>query len=75
MASQISPSAELPVDDIKRVPQDAETRKAIRSAAVQSAAVLDRLRAPSREDLERCGQNVLAGWDSPAGSSASPWWR
>jgi geranylgeranyl pyrophosphate synthase len=59
MASQISPSAELPVDDIKRVPQDAETRKVIRSAAVQSAAILDRSRAPSREDLEGCGQSVL----------------
>jgi geranylgeranyl pyrophosphate synthase len=60
MASKISQSADLPVDDIKLVPADAETREAIRSAAAEVAAALDRSHPPLREDLERCGQSVLA---------------
>jgi geranylgeranyl pyrophosphate synthase len=59
MASTISQSAD-PVDDINRGPADAETRAAIRSAAAQVAATLDRSHPPMREDLEGWGQLVLA---------------
>jgi geranylgeranyl pyrophosphate synthase len=55
----ISPS-ELPVDDIKRVPQDTETRRAIRAAAADVAGGLDRSHPPTREDLQRLAESVLA---------------
>jgi len=63
MASKISQSADLPVDDIKLVPADAETREAIRSVAAEVAVIFDRSHPPLREDLERCGQSVLARLD------------
>jgi geranylgeranyl pyrophosphate synthase len=64
MATTISPS-ELPVDDIKRVPQDTGTRQAIRSAAAELAIGLDQSHPPTREDLERAGQSVLARLELP----------
>jgi geranylgeranyl pyrophosphate synthase len=64
MATTISPS-ELPVDDIKRVPQDTGTRQAIRSAAAELAIGLDRSHPPTREDLERLGQSVLLRLELP----------
>ena len=67
MATKISPSAELPVDDIKRVPQDAGTRAAIRAAAAEVAVALDRSHPPTREDLERCGESLLARLELPHG--------
>ena len=51
---------ESAAEDIKQVPPDAAVRAAIRSAAVELAAPMDRGRPPAREDLERHGQSILA---------------
>ena len=64
MATTISPS-EPPVDDIKRVPQDTGTRQAIRAMAAELVVGFDRSRPPTREDLERAGQIVLARLELP----------
>ena len=60
MAPEIPTTSDLPVDSIKHVPQQAATRQAIRSAAVQLAMGMDRTRPPSREDLERSGEMLLS---------------
>jgi geranylgeranyl diphosphate synthase, type II len=46
-------------EGIKHVPQDAATRAAIRSLAVELAAALDRSRPCSQQDLERHGEALL----------------
>jgi geranylgeranyl pyrophosphate synthase len=59
MTPEIRTTADDLAEDIKRVPQDAAVRQAIRAFAVQLAAPLDRARPPLREDLEQHGQAVL----------------
>jgi geranylgeranyl diphosphate synthase, type II len=46
-------------EGIKHVPQDAATRAAIREAAAELAATLDRSRPCSRQDFERYGESLL----------------
>jgi geranylgeranyl pyrophosphate synthase len=52
-------------DDINRVPDDAELRQAIRSAAARAAVALDRSRPLSRETLERLGEDILERLELP----------
>jgi geranylgeranyl pyrophosphate synthase len=52
-------STALPADDLKQVPEDASVRQAIRSAAAQIVAGVDRTRSLSRGDLERLGRQML----------------
>jgi geranylgeranyl pyrophosphate synthase len=65
MTSKPVKLARLRADDIKRVPDDAALRQAIRSAAAQAAVALDRSRPLSREDLERYGHDVLRRLELP----------
>jgi geranylgeranyl pyrophosphate synthase len=59
MATEIATTSDPPIEDIKHVPQEAATRQAIRTAAAQLAAAMQRTRPPARADLERCGELVL----------------
>lgn len=52
-------------EGIKHVPHDSATRAAIRLAAGQVAATIDRSRPCSREELERLAEDVLAGVNLP----------
>jgi geranylgeranyl pyrophosphate synthase len=52
-------------DDIKRVPDDAEVRRAIRSAAAELAADFDRSRPLVRTDLERHAGQILQRLELP----------
>ncbi len=52
-------------DEIKRVPESATLRQAIRSAAARAAAGLDRSRPMSREGLEQIGKEILQRLELP----------
>ena len=57
MASNTLSATDTANDDIKRVPQDAAIRQAVRSVASQ--LTFDRSRSPSRKELERWGETIL----------------
>lgn len=58
-ASQAEPA------DIKRVPQDAAVRQAVRERATLAAAQLDHRRPPLRADIERHAAAILAALSLP----------
>jgi geranylgeranyl diphosphate synthase, type II len=59
MPPETATLSDLPAEGIKHVPQDAATRAAIRSLAVELAATLDRGRLCSQQNLERHGEALL----------------
>ncbi len=59
MATETITTSDPPAEGIKRVPQDAAVRQAMRSVAAELAREMDRTRPPSREDLERHGEMLL----------------
>jgi geranylgeranyl diphosphate synthase, type II len=65
MATEIRQAPDRPAEDIKRVPQDAAMRRAIRTVALELAAAIARERPPSREDLDQYGRLILDRLDLP----------